>query len=1433
MDNAKKEEMKKNGRKRKEKQRETARDKDELEFKICRAKEKSNERKAAREMDESGFKKLRATEKSNERRAARKIDEPGIKKTMASEKANQRKAAREINEPGFKEARATEKSNERKAARKRNEPGFKKERALERAKSRIYEVNNQEKRRKKFIDSIKRGRIYECVCCHRKCFENGVSPLPPNFENDFENEKFPPEYKSAIGKIETRKVDGFHHWCTTCKNSITKEKIPKMSAQNSLQLFDLSGYEELKLTELENCLIALNIIFQKVFQLPKSRWPAMKDKTVNIPVFEADVLETVKSLPRTPSEAGIIPVNFKRKMSYKNTHKTQYVSVPKILKALATLKRLGNKYYQFIPDFHTFKERCQETDTDGFEFLFQNESMDENADNSSLQIQDIQKEKNTDEESQAENYENTEQSDGSEAEEEEYRTKDPVKKWQFEYNRSTCFSHNYPEINYKEDMSQEFSVAPGEGKLPTSLMEEMDWDIKSFPCLHPDGKNTLQSDRLIKLGEQEYFTQRILNKDTRFAENAAYIFAAIAFIENKQIQRNQGISFIRGKSKVQDDGSHTYTLDDPCSVLDNIKNTPRYWQKARYELIARLENLGVFTYFFTLSCADLRWPENFTALLQDHNIRYEYENGQDYYYVDDVPLDDFLSSNESNHAFIKSHLLNATLTFNHRVKMFIKNIVMCKGSPMPIKYYSYKVEFALRGAGHIHGVLWMDWEQLIKIEDGSCKTYQGKVTQIKAALQKIKEDEPINSEEKECLAWLADKFISCSLKNPRIKDIVKSVNVHHHTKTCRKYSCTCRFFFPRFPCLRTIIAEPVRLCSESTEEQKNILQQSKNILEKVKVILEDEEIMKEIGNINQDEIKEYMDLLHLIQKVEIILEESGKVKLGMYVHVKDEDIRRGLSEHYGKNVGIDDIIKKSIVQYHETLLIQQEQFGLENLLKDRLVALLTKAGVPGENEDEKIALYEKALSVSENGYRVLHKRDVDEIFVNNYNPEWILNWNANMDLQLCLDFFAVITYISDYYGKDDSGTMKHIKQALKQAENESLKKKLSLVSHTFLTHRQIGESEAYFRILPHLHMKESNIEAIFVATGFKKNRSRFLRKLDENEVCQCPNLIEVEGRAGYYTEKPSLIDKFMRKDFSTHKDVGEITYLQFSRRYTATKTGPKNEKDFKPEEFVMGEERLEEFSKMDFIITHDFDDETKQVKKLLPKFIKINDLQPGEPGFMKLRSTMVARLHKVNQTKSPHEFYFSELQLYRPFSNEDMLCPDSLEDCKTLYDECSVYNGVRKVLNVKRILMEHLEDVEAGTEKAQDIIDSNAGAILDPENEQDNAECEEEEVEEHPDFEVRNPDLLENMNASGRKYKRIELYADEKIRAITLQLDEEQRRVLDIGVDFAKNIVKAKNGKLPYPKAPLVTVQGGAGTGKSTVIDAMSQQIENFFENSW
>ena len=54
------------------------------------------------------------------------------------------------------------------------------------------------------------------------------------------------------------------------------------------------------------------------------------------------------------------------------------------------------------------------------------------------------------------------------------------------------------------------------------------------------------------------------------------------------------------------------------------------------------------------------------------------------------------------------------------------------------------------------------------------------------------------------------------------------------------------------------------------------------------------------------------------------------------------------------------------------------------------------------------------------GVNIILARDIDEMYINNYNPEWIFAWGGNMDLSVCLDFFAVITYITDYFTKDES-----------------------------------------------------------------------------------------------------------------------------------------------------------------------------------------------------------------------------------------------------------------------------------------------------------------------------------------------------------------------------------------------------------------------------
>ena len=92
------------------------------------------------------------------------------------------------------------------------------------------------------------------------------------------------------------------------------------------------------------------MIFQKIYQIPKSRWTALPDRIINVPINNEDILNTVESLPRTPKEAGLIGVSLKRKLEYKNIHKRQLVN-PKSLRGLKLHGASGR--VQLDPPFKT------------------------------------------------------------------------------------------------------------------------------------------------------------------------------------------------------------------------------------------------------------------------------------------------------------------------------------------------------------------------------------------------------------------------------------------------------------------------------------------------------------------------------------------------------------------------------------------------------------------------------------------------------------------------------------------------------------------------------------------------------------------------------------------------------------------------------------------------------------------------------------------------------------------------------------------------------------------------------------------------------------------------------------------------------------------------------------------------------------------------
>jgi hypothetical protein len=152
-------------------------------------------------------------------------------------------------------------------------------------------------------------------------------------------------------------------------------------------------------------------------------------------------------------------------------------------------------------------------------------------------------------------------------------------------------------------------------------------------------------------------------------------------------------------------------------------------------LLAKLDNLGPFQLFFTLSCADMRWDENFAAIIREKNYAVTYTlkpDGENFVTKvtikmadgKDKRLREFLAEDvdESLHEFIRNNVLVATWYFRHRVRVFIQELMLGKNNPMNVNYHMEKTDFQDHGAGHIHGTLWLKLkkiDKLVKTADGS------------------------------------------------------------------------------------------------------------------------------------------------------------------------------------------------------------------------------------------------------------------------------------------------------------------------------------------------------------------------------------------------------------------------------------------------------------------------------------------------------------------------------------------------------------------------------------------------------------------------------------------------------------------------------------------------------------------------------------------
>ena len=779
-----------------------------------------------------------------------------------------------------------------------------------------------------------------------------------------------------------------------------------------------------------------------------------------------------------------------------------------------------------------------------------------------------------------------------------------------------------------------------------------------------------------------------------------------------------------------------------------------------------------------------------------------------------------------------------------------------------------------RGAGHIHGVLWVDLKE-IKFEDyggqGRMLPDAAQTTwnsYLRNAFLNLRNRQPLDESESEALERFTDMFATCSL-DPKVAGeeavkIAKEVNWHGHSKSCRKKTIErkCRFNFPRFP-----------MASTTFIDINKKLEEGEKISEERRV-----EILRKVLNV-------------------LVEEENGKV----------------LSK------AVKEIMEKKT---------EDESIG------DRIEKLL-KVAVEAAGDGKPISYVEYRRAVEQcpfKGSTILLRRDLDEIFINNYNPEMIVAWNANIDLQPVFDYYAVITYVVDYWSKGDDTLTDVLKTAAKQlAKDDDARKKCQDLADTFVSHRQVGEAEAYYKLFAHMPLVYSSVATVFVPTDAIGERRRFLKKQDptNSEGGQ-----KVKDREGLFVEKPDLVSKYERRKLlecdnkspeeavresnsiivdpvsgsdsiivdpivdpgsdsiivdpivdpvsdnsikvdpviesdsiivdpvsdnnsikvannsgeETHKEddiLEDLTLCQFVKMYQSRTGSVMTEEDRNDIEsggqgnygrfgLDVEEGELDDEDMCNYIISGK---EGFQRRRELPRQITLENLQAGEPRVLYRRTFPRAiRFFKRNPNQDEHKFHLAELMLYHPFRDENDLYPEDAAKCKKLYEEKR-----EEIELVKAQLMPFLKSVEEAQmtyeiskENSDEKVEEQVGVELDPEKEQEVEDVAEEEEEDHPEYLHIDPDQLDEQTdgqgTAKRVFRPIEIPSNEVQLEKARMLDEMQKYVLSLGIQYARDIVKARKGKNKMPKPPLVMVHGGAGSGKSSVIHTLAPMMMDILQ---
>ena len=338
----------------------------------------------------------------------------------------------------------------------------------------------------------------------------------------------------------------------------------------------------------------------------------------------------------------------------------------------------------------------------------------------------------------------------------------------------------YDTVMHREDGNacedSVFSIAPGEGQKPIAILTDDHFEEMCNPTKYPYGYFGLKANREKKLTVRKYFNQRLLDADGRFAKDVEYLLMAQYAVESKQVSDDASIVLRQSQGRVYRGQAITagtikdqsvllqmMQRDDAYRFLKNVRGSPAYFQRVVYDVLAMIRQLGLPTWFLTLSAADMQWPDVIQTIARQYGTIF-------------TDQEIATMSFEEKSKWLRQNPVTAARHFQYRLDTFFRVFLKNKAHPLgELVDYAIRIEFQARGSPHAHTILWIRDAPKLGVQD----------------------DEEV--------CKFIDRYVHSNVpEDEEMAELVTKLQKHKHSATCRRHG-SCKFHYPRPPSPVTVI----------------------------------------------------------------------------------------------------------------------------------------------------------------------------------------------------------------------------------------------------------------------------------------------------------------------------------------------------------------------------------------------------------------------------------------------------------------------------------------------------------------------------------------------------------------------------------------------------------------------------------------------------